>query len=241
MAFPPKADRGFTLLEVLIALTFAAFLLGVTAVAAALYRHALRCSGTETFNGRTLVINPDDSLASGANVLAAELASLNAQADFTVVTDAPWDGTDLVTRGLLPALQGFDPGTLSSPGALRSALAQGGVPFTGQGYTILLLGRQFRILGALTVSTQPVTAPNGDPFTDYQVRLYGDTGSGFAQLYAYEFVAAGANQQTVATPALAAGCWSVILPDPGAEAESSDGTVLPNPPSTLSYALPSNF
>ena len=241
MASPPKVNGGFTLLEVLIALTFAAFLLGVTAAAAALDRHALRTSGTEDFNGRTLAISPDDSLGSAAHLLAAELASLNAQADFTVALDQPWNPADLATRVYLPVLQNLDSATLGSPSALRTALAAAGIPFTGQGYTLLFIGRQFRLLGALTVTARAASAANGDLFCDYQTRLFGDSGAGFGELYQYEFVSADLNKQPLVGPTAAAGCWAIVLPDPELAAEKPDGTVLTNPQSTLVYALPANL
>ncbi|MDD2765251.1 MAG: hypothetical protein PHE83_14905 [Opitutaceae bacterium] len=241
MASPPKAERGFTLLEVLIALTFSAFLLGVVAAASALYRGALRTSGTDIFAGRVLPISPDDSIASAANTLAAELASLAAQADFIVVLDQPWDATDLATRTSLAPLGQLDTAILSHPGALRTALTAAGFPIGGDGYTVIMIGRQFRIMGALTVTAADVTAPNGDGFRDYHAILLGDTGGGYGQLYQYEFVTANAVKQSVLIPTLDGAAWTVTLPDPGLAAETPGGIALTNPLSTLSYALPANL
>jgi hypothetical protein len=207
----------------------------------------------ETFSGANYAINPDDTTASAAHLLGSELSSLVTESEYVLIADAPWDKTDVprwqylrdpVTQANL--LTSLPSATLQNPAAFGAALFAASnrpVRSPDEGFSVLVMGHNLRVLGVLTVSTRTATAPANDLFQLYEVRLFGDSDSGYTELYSYAFASPKVSAQVL--PSLgslpANKLWTVTLPDPGASTDRPDGTPTINPESSLVYVLSSGL
>ncbi len=245
MSLRRKADSrsaGFTLIEVLLSLSLMVFVIaGITAVNAT-FKSAIRITGHDTFGGENISINPDDTVATAARNVAVEFLSITQQARFVMAASAPWDATQATSMPKLPGLASLSALTLQNASAARSALESAGVLFSGQGYTIWIVGAGNQILGALIVSVDNVTAGNGDAFIRYKVNLLGGDSSGYGQLLAYQFVSPGTVAQQISAPQWISGSWQVSLPDPSAPSDTPTSQALNFTPKTsMVYDVVAHF